>query len=74
MSKDINDLIKPVKRNGEFVNHKVTDHSLEVLSLCSSTFIEKHKIFVKGEYYDRDNSRGALLVFFDLETCKVIGL
>ena len=74
MSEDINDLIKPVKKNGVVVTHKVTNTSLEVFDFQCSTFIEKENILVKGEYFNRDNFRRALLVFFDLETCKVIGL
>ena len=72
MSQDINALIKPVKRNGIVVTHKVTNRNLRVFDFQCSTYIEKHKILVKGEYYNIC-SRNALLVFFDLLSGTVKG-
>ena len=73
MSKDINNLIKPVMSNGKIVTHKVTDPSLGVDSFFYSTFIQKQDIILKGEIYHRNYSRNALLVFFDLQTGQVKG-
>ena len=73
MTENIKDLIKPVVKNIELINHKITDQSFESLKYHCSTFIEKEKILVKGQCYNRENSRRALLVFFDLQTGKVLG-
>ena len=72
MSQDINHLIKPVMKNGEVVNHKVSDCRRRVLEFQCSTYIEKENILVKGEY-NNICSRNALLVFFDLRTGTVKG-
>ena len=73
MSEDINDLFKPVMSNGEVVNHELADYSLRVIDFRSSTFIQKEKVLVKGQFYNKKKSRNALLVFFDLGTGKVKG-
>ena len=73
MIEDINALIKPVKSKGELANQKVTDPGLKLFGFYCSTYNQRHNILVKGEYFNEDDSRNALLVFFDLRTGKVKG-
>ena len=73
MSEDIDNLIKPVKKNGELVTHRDTDPDLGCTQYLCSTYIEKQNILVKGESKNKSKSRKALLVFFDLGTGEIIG-
>ena len=73
MTKNIKNLIKPVKSNGKLVTHEVTDPSLKIRNYKCSTFIQKQQILVKGEWGDFNVSRGPFLIFFDLKTEKVKG-
>ena len=58
---------------GENVTHKVYEPYLDVDHFRCSTYIEKQEVLVKGEYKNCNETRGALLVFFDLLTGKVKG-
>ena len=73
MTENIQDLVKPVICNGVVVNHQVTDNCLRVKDFRSSTYIQKEKVLVKGEFYNKNDSRNALLVFFDLAKPRVKG-
>ena len=73
MSEDIDDFIKPVKNKDKLVTHKVTDLSLGLKNYRCSTFIERENIVVKGEWDNEDESRKALVVFFDSQTGKFVG-
>ena len=73
MIKNINDFIKPVIKNGQLIFHKETDLSLEVKNFRCSTFISKENILVRGENNNMDETRGALILFFDFETGKILG-
>ena len=72
MAENINHLINPVISNGAAVTHNLNHLYLRIQNYVSSTFIEKQKILVKGEYF-KDDFRKALILFFDLETGKVKG-
>lgn len=74
MEENIDDLIKPVIKNGKLVTHEMIDSNLKVKNFKCSTYIEKEKILVKGQYKSFNRSRGALLVFFDLKSGKVKGI
>ena len=73
MAENINTLIKPVQRNGAFVTHELSDTIIEASEFCSSTYIQNENILVKGQCQNPLDYRGALLVFFDLNTGKVRG-
>ena len=73
MTENINALIKLVERNNKVVRHQLIYPNLEVYDFFCSTYIQKQGILVKGEYGNLQNSRNAILVFFDLQTHKVKG-
>lgn len=70
---DINNLVKPVEKNGKVLTHK--DSSKEgVKEFWCSTFIQKENVLLKGE---RDNQhedkRSAMIVLFDCESGEIRG-
>ena len=73
MTKDLNDILKPIQHKGKALNQQETHSSTGVKHHRSSTFIENKDILVKGECDNDDESRGALLVFLDLKTGEVRG-
>ena len=73
MTPNINDLVKSVTCNGVVVTHRVTDPRLGSEEFRSSTYIQKENILVKGECFNRNKNRNALLVFFDLAKPRVKG-
>ena len=74
MTENINKLIKLVKRNGVIVSHRMANPKIKVNEYRCSTYIEKEKILVKGEDYDKNESETVFLAFFDLETGKLISM
>ena len=73
MSDEINMLAKPVMTYGNIPYYEEMYFHLELKSFFCSTFIEKEKFLVKGEYEVFRESRKALLVFLDVETDRVEG-
>ena len=73
MEKNINGLVKPVKKNGKVLIHKDTLF-MGVSEYFCSTFIKNKNVLVKGELKNKhSHKRNAMIVLFNGHTGKIIG-
>lgn len=73
MEKNIDELVKPVEKNGKVLTLQDTSEEGPTWYNCS-TFIEKKKVLVRGECKKDDTyNRNAMIVLFDAESGEVLG-
>ena len=73
MQSNINDLVKPVEKNGQVLTHQDTSY-LGVNGYRCSTFIKNKNVLVKGEMWNQHKeNRNAMILLLDGNTGKIIG-
>ena len=74
MNHRINTIFRKTKRNGQILSYRDTSSSLEATDFRCSSFIEKPKVLVKGEYGNpKPGQRKAMILFIDPDSGSIKG-
>ena len=73
MQNNIEDIVKPVEKNGKVMTHRDTSKKGVSKYRCS-TFIKEKNVLVKGECNNEHwIKRNAMILLFDCNTGNIIG-